>query len=326
MAIRSGRDIGLGVELFCLAHSSPVHRLAITAARNSYDAGMQPPPPGFPPQWDSSSHDPEEHNEPGQGGQSGPGSYGQPGPGGYDQPPASQSGQQPPYSGYGAPPPPGSGYPQAGYGQQPAWAGYGAPAVAPTSQQTIGWITFAVVGLLGLLGAILTLMLWINLSSAVNRATDVCNRFGGEYATLCRDQIKSTVPSIPAALVTCLFLIIAAGLAATGGAVMLFLKKQMGQFLILGGGIVMLMLSIGCEARYGATGRLTYDLIAGFVIAAVGGLMLVPAFRMTLGLPLKSLGGPVPGGFQGGGQWPYGQPPPPQQGPPGPGGYPPPHW
>ncbi len=69
---------------------------------------------------------------------------------------------------------------------------------------------------------------------------------------------------------------------------MLFLKKQMGQFLILGGGIVMLMLSIGCEARYGATGRLTYDLIAGFVIAAVGGLMLIPAFRMTLGLSPKA--------------------------------------
>jgi hypothetical protein len=283
-------------------------------ARGSYDAGVQPPPPGFPPQWDSSSPDPREHGEPGYGGQPAPGSYGQPGP------------QQPPYPGYGATPPPGPGHAQAGYGQQPAWAGYGAPAAAPTSQQTISWITFAVVGLLGLLGAILTLTMWINLSSAVNRASDVCNRFGGEYATLCREQIKNTVPSIPAALVTCLFLIIGAGLAATGGAVMLFLRRQMGQFLILGGGIVMLVLSIGCEARYGATGRLTYDLIAGFIIAAAGGLMLVPAFRMTLGLSPTSIGGPVPGGFPGGGQWPYGQPQPPQQGPPGPGEYPPPQY
>jgi hypothetical protein len=251
---------------------------------------------------------------PGYGGQPAPGSYGQPGP------------QQPPYPGYGATPPPGPGYAQAGYGQQPAWAGYGALTAAPTPQQTISWITFAVVGLLGLLGAILTLMLWINLSSAANRASDVCNRFGGEYATLCREQIKNTVPNIPAALVTCLFLIIGAALAATGGAVMLFLKRQMGQFLILGGGIVMLVLSIGCEARYGATGRLTYDLIAGFIIAAAGGLMLVPAFRMPLGLSPTSIGGPVPGGFPGGGQWTYGQPQPPQQDPAGPGEYPPPQY
>ena len=101
------------------------------------------------------------------------------------------------------------------------------------------------------------------------------------------------VPGVPAALVTCLFLIIAAGLAAAAGAVMLFLKKQMGQFLILGGGIVMLALSIGCEARYGATGRLTYDLVAGFVIAAAAGLMLIPAFRMTMGLSPNLTGGPA---------------------------------
>ena len=305
--------LGLRVALFCSAHS-----LAIAVARGGYDAGVQPPPPGFPPQWGSSSDDPRKHIEPGYRDQSAPGGYGQPA--------ASNHGQQPPYPDYGAPPPPGPGYPPAGYGQQPAWAGYGAPAIAPTSQQAISWITFAVVGLLGLLGAILTLTMWINMNSAVSRASDVCNRFGGEYSTLCREHIRHTVPSIPAALVTCLFLIISAGLAATGGAVMLFLKRQMGQFLILGGGIVMLVLAIGCEARYGATGRLTYDLIAGFVIAAVGGLMFIPAFRMTLGLSPRLLGGPAPGGFPGGGPWPYGQPPPPQQGPPGPGGYPPQHW
>ncbi len=281
----------------------------IAGRRGGYDAGVQTPPPGFPPQWGSSPTDPPEHNQPGPGGQSAPGNYA----------------QQPPYPGYGAPPP-GPGYPPTGYGHQSVWGGPGAQAIAPTSQQTIGWITFAAVGLLGLLGAILTLTLWINLSSAVNRASDVCNRFGGEYSTLCQQQIKNAIPSVPAALVTCLFLIIAAGLAASGGAVMLFLKRQMGQFLILGGGIVMLVLSIGCEARYGATGRITYDLVAGFVIAAVGGLMLIPAFRVTLGLPPQPTGGPAPGGFQGGGHWPYGQPQPPQQDPPGPGGYPPPNW
>ena len=291
---------------------------------------MQPPPPGLPPQWGSSPHDPREGIDPGYGGQPAPGSYDQPAFGGYDQPTASDQNQQPPYPSYDAPPPLSAGYPQAGYGHQPghgppAWGGYGTPA-GPTPQQTISWITFAVIGLLGLLGTILTLTLWINLSSAADRASEVCNRFGGEFSSLCREQIQNTVPSIPMALVTCLFLMIAASLTAAGGAVMLFRKKQMGQFLILGGGIVMLVLAIGCEARYGPTGRITYDLIAGFVIAAAGGLMLVPAYRMTLGLSPKPTGDPGPGGFPGGGQWPYGQPHPPQNGPPGPGGYPPQQW
>jgi hypothetical protein len=267
------------------------------------------PPPGLPPQWGTAPNDPPEPIQPGYGGQPAPGNYG----------------QQPPYPSSPATPPPGPAYPQPGYGQQPAWSGHGSPTIGPTVQQTISWATFAIIGLLGLLGTILTLTLWINLSSAVHRASDVCQRYGGEYSTMCREQIQHSVPSIPGVLVMCLFVIMAAGLAATGGAVMLFLRRHMGQFLILGGGIVMLVLSIGCEARYGPTGRLTYDLIAGFVIAAAGGLMLIPAFRMILGMPPKLAGGPAPGGFPGGGQWPYGQPPPPQQGLPGPGGYPP-HW
>ncbi len=171
---------------------------------------------------------------------------------------------------------------------------------------------------MGLLGAILTLTLWINLNSAVSRAADVCNRFGGEYSSMCREQIKNMVPTVPVALVVCLFLIIAACLAVVAGAVMLFVKRPIGQFLILGGGIVMLMLSIGCEARYGATSRVTYDLIAGLVIAVIGGLMFVPAFRVVLGLPPRLTDAHRPGG----GQWPPGPPPPPQYGPPGP----PQHW
>jgi hypothetical protein len=306
--------------------------VSIAAAAGGYDAGVQTPPPAFPPQWGSSPNDPAEHSEPGHGGQPANGSYGQPSPGSYDQPNAANQIQQPPYAEYGAPPPPAPGYPPDGYGQQPGhgpppWAGQGAQPTGPTPQQTISWITYAAIGLLGLLGAILTLTLWINASSAANRASDMCKRFGGEYSTLCRQQIHNMVPNMPAALEISLFLIIAAGLAAAVGAVMLFLKKQIGQFLILGGGFVMLLLAIACEARYGATGRLTYDLVAGFVVAAAAGLMLIPAFRMTLGLPPSPTGRPAPGGFQGVGQWPpYGQPQPPPQGPPGPGGYPPPHW
>jgi hypothetical protein len=175
---------------------------------------------------------------------------------------------------------------------------------------------------MGLLGAILTLTLWINLNSAVSRAADVCTRFSGEYASICRQQIKNMVPTLPVALVVCLFLIMAACLAVAAGAAMLFVKRPMGQFLILGGGIVMLILSIGCEARYGATSRVTYDLIVGLVIAVIGGLMFVPAFRVVLGMPPKLTDGHRPGGFAGGGQWPPGPPPPPQYGPPGP----PQHW
>lgn len=256
---------------------------------------MQPPPPGFP-QWGPPPEDPRERNEPGYGGQP---------------------------SGYGGPLP-NSGYPPAEFGQQPGygpqpWGGYAAPVPAPTSQQKIGWITFAVVGILGLLGAVLTLTLWINLDSAVNRAADVCNRFSGEYAASCRQSIKNMVPTLPVALIICMFAIIAANVAATAGAVMLFVKRLMGQFLILGGGIVMLVLSIGCEARYGATSRLTYDLIAGVIVAVIGGLMFVPAFRVLLGLPPRLTAGPAPDA----GPWQYGPPQPPQYGPPGP---PPQQW
>lgn len=250
-----------------------------------YDARVQPPPPGPPPEWAPPPDDP------------GPGFGGQPGPESY--------GQQPPPPGYGP----------------PQWGGYGPPAPAPTTQQTVGWISLAAIGLLGLLGAILTLTLWINLNSSVSRAADMCDRFTGERVNMCRQEIERMVPTVPVALVVCLFLIIAGCLAVAAGAVMLFVKKQLGQFLILGGGIVMLVLSIGLEARYGATSRVTYDLIAGSVIAVIGGLMFVPAFRVLLGLPPQVMGSTRPGGFPGGGPWPPGPPPPPYAPP-----SPPPQW
>ncbi len=283
---------------------------------------MQPPPPSFPPQWGSSPPDPQQPSEPGYGG--------------YDQSAAPDSRYQPPYAGYGAPPPlnypptqPGPGYAHPGYGQPgygpPAWGGYGSSPTGPSSEQTISWIIAGVIGLLGLLGAILTMSLWINLSSAVSHAADVCNRFGGEYANLCRRQVKNSVPGVPAALVTYLIVLISGSLVATFGAVLLFFRKQVGQFLLLGGGTVMLVVAVVCEARYGATGRITYDLIAGLVIAAAGALIFMPAFRTAMDMPPKPRGGP-PGGFPGSGHWPYGQPQPPPYGPPGPGGYPPQQW
>src|SRR5262249_54707533 len=103
-------------------------------------------------------------------------------------------------------------------------------------------------------------------------------------------------------------------------------KNHVGRFLILGGGGVMLVCAIICEARYSATGRITYDLIAGLLIAVAGGLMFVPAFRTALDLPSMSTGGGALGQFHGGGQSPYRQPHSAQYGPPGFGGYPPPQW
>lgn len=271
---------------------------------------MQPPPPGLPPQW-GNLPDPQE----------------QVGPAYSDPPSPEHHGQLQFHPGYGTP--------TAGYTQQPGysppgpplpWSGHGNHTPAPTSQQTIGWITFAIIGLLGLLGAVLTLTLWINLNSAVSRASYMCNRYGGEYLRMCQQSIEKMVPSVPVALVICLFLMIAASLAASGGAVMLFLRRPMGQFLLLGGGIVMLVLSIGCEARYGTTSRVTYDLIAGLVITVTASLMFVPAFRVLFGLPPNLTDRPAPRAFAGDEPWPYGQPPPQQHGPLGPGGPPPQQW
>jgi hypothetical protein len=283
---------------------------------------VQPPPPGLPPQW-GNSPDPQEHV--------GPGYSGPPSP-----PSPASHGQLQSHPGYATP--------TGGYGQQPGyglpgplapagpagpplpWSGYGNHTPAPTTQQTISWITFAVIGLLGLLGAVLTLTLWINLNSAESRASDMCNRYSGEYSRMCQQSIEKMVPSLPVALVICLILMIAAGLAASGGAVMLFLSKPMGQFLLLGGGIVMLVLSIGCEARYGTTSRVTYDLIAGLVITVTASLMFVPAFRILLGLPPNLTDRPQDRALAVGGQWPHGQPPQQQHRPPGPGGPPPQQW
>jgi hypothetical protein len=187
------------------------------------------------------------------------------------------------------------------------------------------WITLGLIGLLGLLSAIFTLTLWLNLKSAVSHASDLCNQFGGEYSSICRQSLMNAAPSIPTALVVCFSLVIFGGLLATGGAALLFLKKHAGRFLILGGGILMLACAIICEARYSSSGRITYDLVAGLLIAVAGGLMCVPAVRIALGLPTTSNVGGL-GQFQGGGPSPYGQPQPPQYGSPGSGGYSPPEW
>ncbi|MCV7236286.1 hypothetical protein [Mycobacterium branderi] len=302
--------------------------------REQYDAGMQPPSAGFPPPPGGQPRDPRQPGTPRYGGQPAAGGYGQQPPYPYGAPPPSGPAQ--PGTNYGNQP----GYGQGGYGQQPGYGrpsyrpgGYGAPGAGPDSKQIITWIALGAIGLLGLLGAILTLTLWINVSSAVSHASDACNEITGQYSDLCKQTVKSKAPGVPAALVIYLVLIILGSLAALGGAISVFLKKPVGHFLLLGGGAAMLLFAIICEAQYSATGRITYDLIAGLFIAVAGGLMFIPAVRMALGLPARPTGGSSGHGgpWHGGGQQPYGQQPygqqhPGQYGQAGPGGYRPPQW
>jgi uncharacterized membrane protein YgcG len=197
------------------------------------------------------------------------------------------------------------------------------------------------VALLGGLAAILTVVLGIDLGTAVSRASDVCGQFGGEVSDICRQSLRNNAPHVPAAVIVYLILLIISSVTAVAGAVLLLLKKYVGQFLVLGGGIVLLLFAIITEAQYGATGRVTYDLIAGLFIAIAGGLLLVPQVRQFLGFPPLSSGagpgqygggqhgggGQYGGGqYGGGGQSPYGQPQPGHYGQQGPGGYPPRQW
>jgi hypothetical protein len=338
------------------------------------------PPPGFLPPSGPSSHDPWQQAGSGYGqrppdsgygasaGPNGPPSqqdYGrQPGYGaaGYGQPGYGDQlgyGQQPGYgqqAGYGQQP----GYgQQAGYGQQsgPGHPGYGQagyyhqPGSGSGTQQIATWAVSGAVALLGGLAAILTVVLAIDLGTAVSRAADVCGQFGGEVSDICRQSLRNNAPHVPAAVIVYLVLLIIGGVTAVAGAVLLFLRKYVGQFLVLGGGVVLLLFAIATEAQYGATGRVTYDLIAGLFIAIAGGLLLVPQVRHFLGFPPLSTGarpgqhggGQHGGGQHGGGQHggggqygggqfggsaqpPYGEPQPGQYGQQGPGGYPPRQW
>jgi|GEM_PF-1102954 hypothetical protein len=282
-----------------------------TSARYSaqYAVGVQPPAPGVPPQPGQPPHDPRAQSEP---------AYGWQTPAGYG-----------PYTGPGHWPPVGPGYGGLpGYGQPPPYGpgGYRQPS-GPSSQQIALWITLGVVIFLGLIGAILTLTLLIDIGSAVTRVSNLCNQYGGQLSALCKQSLRNRGVRVPAAAVVYLLFMILGSLAALGGALLMLFKKLFGQFLILGGGLMVLLFAIVCAVQYGGTGRITYDLIAGVVIASAGGLLLLPQIRQLLGLPPPDTGGyPYqPGGVHraSGAPYPgaYGQ-----YGQPGPGGYPPPQW
>jgi hypothetical protein len=257
-------------------------------------------PPQSPPQPDPR----QQWSNPGYDGASAPGGYG----------------QQPPYPGRGgAPPPPaqpGLGHPN--YGQ----TGYGTVGAGPSSQQIITWIALGGIAFFGLLGAILTGTLLSDLISAVGKVSDICDRYGGQASDICRQTLKEHGPHIPAAVVAYLVLMILGSLAALGGAVLMFVKKYFGHWLVIGGGAVMLLFAIISEVQYGSAGRITYDLIAGLLITAAGGAMFAPQVRLFLGMPPRPASGPRPGQFGGGPSaygppaGPYGQPAGPY-GPPG---------
>lgn len=262
---------------------------------------MQPPAPGVPPEPGRSPSDPRAQSEPGYGWQAPPAYGGQPGPGYWG----------PTGPGYGGPP----AYGQPGYGQFPYGpGGYQPPGGGPSGPQVAFWITLGIVIFLGLLGGILTLTLLLDISSAVSRASAMCNQYSG-FSELC-SHVK-----LPMAAVLYLVLMILGSLAVLAGALLMLLKKYFGQFLILGGGVTMALFAIICSAQFGGTGRITYDLIAGIFIAIAGGLLPVPQIRQMLGLP-----GNVRRPGQFGGYQPYGQPYPGQYGQPGSGGYPPARW
>lgn len=296
-----------------------------------YAFGVQPPAPGVPPGW--SPRDPRAQSEPGYGWQTPPGYGPQPGPGYWAHGGPGYGQQGPP--GYGGPPSyyGQAGYGQGGYGQQPGYGGqhpYGPgdprqSGVGPNNQQIALWITLGVVIFLGLLGAVLTLTLLMDVNSAVTRVSNMCNQYGGQFSDICKQSLRNHGLKVPMAAVIYLCSIILGSLVAIGGAVLLLVKKHFGQFLILGGGIVMLLFAIICAFQYGGTGRITYDLIAGVFIAIAGGLLLVPPIRRSLGLPTSGTGH-RPDQFGGGGQQPYGQPYPGQYGQPWSGGYPPRQW
>ncbi|HEY0804209.1 MAG TPA: hypothetical protein VGD84_04065, partial [Pseudonocardiaceae bacterium] len=213
-----------------------------------YAAGVQPPAPGAPqqPGWS-----PQQQPMPGYGQQPG---YQQPG---YGQQPVA-----PVQPAYGQQP----GYGQQPYGQQPvygqqpygqAYPGYGQVSAPADTNQIISWVVLGAITVLSLVAAIMTITFWSDINSAIS----VQNQFS-----------SSVQASLPAAALIYIILLIIGGVAGVAGAVMAFLKNQIGQYLIVGGGVVLLLFSIIFMAQYFGEGRLTYDLIAGIVVAGAGAL------------------------------------------------------
>lgn len=275
-----------------------------------YAAGVQPSAPGAGQQPGWAQGAPQQPPAPGYQQQQAPGAvpgYGQqPNPYGQPQPGYGQQQQQ---QAYGQQP----GYGQQQYGQQ-AYPGYaqGQMASSPDTGQIITWAVLGVVALMSLLAAIMTITLWSDVGSAAdafsgNSAAE-CAQAGLSQAE-CQQalaQAQSSV-SIPAAMVIYFILLLIGGIAGVAGAVMIFLKRYVGQYAIVGGGALLLLFSIIFMAQYAGEGRITYDLIAGIIVGGAGALGFFPQTRAYLGLPPGPVAAGGYGQVGGFGQPAYGQ-------------------
>ncbi len=302
-----------------------------------YTGGAQAPPAaGAPGGWGGAPQSDPFAAQQGQPGQQ-PG-FGQPG---QQQP---SFGQQPAYGApqqsapYGAPggvpgQQPGFGTPgqpnpygaPAGYGQQPGQPaygqpgqpGYGQPAYAlgqgggsGANTQLIGWLLLGVVGILALLSIIFAIIGMSDAGSISSATNSFCQ--GLTDQSLCQqatNAVSAAEPSLALWWITQILMLVA-GLAAIGGAVLAFLRNNLtaiAPHLIAGAGAVLLIASIIFGAKYYFSIEATvYQLIAGLIIGAIGALGYFPQTKAYLGQPAAAGVGGQAGGF---GQPSYGQQP-----------------
>lgn len=203
----------------------------------------------------------------------------------------------------------------------------------------ISMIIMGVVALFGVIGTIMSITLFSDLS-----AGGACAGLPPELEQQCEQAVSEAVPGRYTFYTVLLLL---ASLAAAAGAVMMYLKHKLALYVVLGGGAAMLLFSLifGIDADF--IGRLVFLLLFGLVITGVGAMPYFPQTKHFVSTDGSVLGGPSrdrfgppgpprgpggPGGFGGGQPGGFGQPqqgfgPPPQQGfgqPPQHGGYGPP--
>ncbi|MDI5980226.1 hypothetical protein, partial [Amycolatopsis magusensis] len=228
-----------------------------------------------------------------------PGGFGGPppgGPGGFGPPPGGPGG-------FG--PPPGQG----GFGPPPG--GFGGPPQGGGNDSS-KMISMIIAGVLALLAG---LSLIVNLISVIDVATlpDPCEHLSG--AALERCEGIGVDYGVGAGVII-MWVVLLLGLAgAVGGAVLIFLRKKLAQYVLLGSGGLLVVFTIVVAAMYTFAGSLIFNLFIGLLAAGAGVLGFFPATQPYIGMESGSAFGGQQG--QGGG---FGGP----GGPGGPGGFGPP--
>ena len=229
---------------------------------------------------------------------------------------------------------------QPGYGQ----GGYYTPAGRrPGTQQIATWAVFGTVALLGGLAAILT---WCSDSTWAPPST-AHRMFAGSSAANLRHLpavAEKQRAARPGSVIVYLIMLTISSVTAVAGAVLLFLRKYVGQFLVLGGGVVLLLFAIvfGGSIRSYRPDYLRLDRRSvhrhrrrsGFGAAGPAFPGLSAAVHRRPARPVRGplrwrpvrRRRPVRRPVRRGAQSPYGQPQPGQYGQQGPGGYPPRQW